>query len=110
MVSQDPCYITFVQHQTLMTKLLTSEQISDLCQAHCYRVIENMDMDDLVSYAVQMMYQSFDKNPGQNDTDVDMLIEDIWVAEGEDDDSTEEFISGIVGSELASEIVKTTQF
>jgi hypothetical protein len=109
-VSQDPCYITFVQHRTLMTKLLTSEQISDLCQAHCYRVIENMDMDDLVSYAVQMMYQSFDKNPGQNDTDVDMLIEDIWVAEGEDDDSTEEFISGIVGSELASEIVKTTQF
>ena len=89
---------------------LTPEQISDLCQAHCYRVIENMDMDDLVSYAVQMMYQSFDKNPGQNDTDVDMLIEDIWVAEGEDDDATSEFIAGIVGSDLADEIMKTTQF
>jgi hypothetical protein len=89
---------------------LTSEQIADLCQAHCYRVIDNMDMDDLVSYAVQMMYQSFDKNPGEGDTDVDMLIEDIWVAEGEDDDSTEEFIAGVVGSELAHQIVTQTQF
>ncbi len=89
---------------------LTTEQVSDLCQAHCYRVIENMDMDDLISYAVQMMYQSFDKNPGQNDTDLDMLIEDIWVAEGEDDDSTLEFIAGVVGDDLADEIMKTTQF
>ncbi len=89
---------------------LTSEQISDLCQAHCYRVIDNMDMDDLVSYAVQMMYQSFDKNPGQNDTDLAMLIEDIWVAEGEDDDSTQEFIAGVVGDELAEQIVSQTQF
>ena len=89
---------------------LTSEQVSDLLIAHCYRVIENMDMDDLVSYAVQMMSQSFDQNPGQGDTDVDMLIEDIWVAEGEDDDSTQEFIAGIVGNELAEEIVTTTQF
>ena len=89
---------------------LTSEQVSDLLIAHCYRVIENMDMYDLVSYAVQMMSQSFDQNPGQGDTDVDMLIEDIWVAEGEDDDSTQEFIAGVVGNELAEEIVKTTQF
>ncbi len=89
---------------------LTSEQISDLCQAHCYRVIDSMDMDDLVSYAVQMMYQSFDKNPGQNDTDLAMLIEDIWVAEGEDDDSTQEFIAGVVGDELAEQIVSQTQF
>jgi len=89
---------------------LTTEQISDLCQAHCYRVIDNMDMDDLVSYAVQMMYQSFDKNPGNGDTDVNMLIEDIWIAEGEDDDSTEEFIAGVVGSDLADEIMKNTQF
>jgi hypothetical protein len=89
---------------------LTSEQVKDLCQAHCYRVIDNMDMDDLFSYAVQMMYNSFDKNFGDGDTDVDMLIEDIWVAEGEDDDSTSEFIAGIVGSDLADEIVKTYQF
>ena len=89
---------------------LTSGQVSDLLTAHCYRVIENMDMDDLVSYAVQMMSQSFDKNPGQGDTDVDMLIEDIWVAEGEDEDSVQEFIAGVFGDELAEEIVKTTQF
>ena len=89
---------------------LTPSQVSDLLDAHCYRVIQNMDMDDLVSYAVQMMSQSFDQNPGQGDTDVDMLIEDIWVVEGEDDDSTLEFIAGVVGNELAEEIVKTTQF
>ena len=89
---------------------LTSQQINDLATAHCYRVIDNMDADDLFSYAMQMMLQSFDKNPGQGDTDVDMLIEDIWVAEGEDDDSTQEFIAGVVGNELAEEIVKNTQF
>jgi hypothetical protein len=89
---------------------LTSEQVSDLLTAHCNRVIDAMDMDDLVSYAVQMMMQSFDHNPGHGDTDVAMLIEDIWVAEGEDDDSTSEFIAGIVGNELADEIMKTTQF
>jgi hypothetical protein len=89
---------------------LTSEQVSDLLQDHCYRVINEMDADDLFSYAVQMMMQSFDQNPGQGDTDVAMLIEDIWVAEGEDDDSTQEFIAGVVGNELAEEIVKTTQF
>lgn len=87
---------------------LTTEQVEDLLVAHCNRVIDNMDMDDLVSYAVQMMMTSFDKNPG--DTDVAMLIEDIWVAEGEDDDSTQEFIAGVVGDDLAEEIVKTTQF
>jgi hypothetical protein len=89
---------------------LTSEQVSDLLQAHCYRVIDNMDADDLMSYAIQMMAQSFDQNPGQGDTDVPMLIQDIWIAEGEDDDSTLEFIAGIVGNDLADEIVKTTQF
>ena len=89
---------------------LTTEQVSDLLVAHCNRVIDAMDMDDLVSYAVQMMMQSFDQNPGQGDTDVPMLIEDIWVAEGEDDDSTQEFIAGVVGNDLAEEIVKTTQF
>ena len=93
-----------------MTSTLTSEQVSDLLQAHCYRVFDNMDADDLMSYAIQMMAQSFDKNPGQGDTDVEMLIEDIWVAEGEDDDSTSEFIAGVVGNETADEIMKTTQF
>ena len=89
---------------------LTSVQVFDLLRAHCYRVIVNMDSDDLMSYAIQMMAQSFDQNPGQGDIDVPMLIEDIWVAEGEDDDSTLEFITGVVGYDLAKEIVENTQF
>ena len=93
-----------------MTKLLSELQIQELVTAHCYRVLDAMDYDDLLSYAIQMMSSSFDKNPGQFDVDVDMLIEDIWVAEGEDDDSTLEFIAGVVGNDLADEIMKTTQF
>lgn len=92
------------------TKQLTSEQVSDLLYAHCYRVFDNMDADDLMSYAVQMMSQSFDQNPGQGDTDVEMLLEDIWVAEGEDLDSTSEFIAGVVGNDVADEIMKTHEF
>ena len=89
---------------------MTELQIQELLSAHCYRVLDNMDADDLFSYAMQMMSQSFDKNPGQFDVDVDMLIEDIWVAEGEDEDSTQEFIAGVVGNDIAEEIMKTTQF
>jgi hypothetical protein len=87
---------------------LTDEQISDLLIAHCHRVIENMNHDDLISYAIQMMAESFGASPEH--TDVPMLIEDIWVAEGEDEDSTQEFIAGIVGDELAEEIMNNTQF
>jgi protoporphyrinogen oxidase len=89
---------------------LTSEQVSNLLQEHCYRVIENMNHDDLMSYAMQMMMQSFDKSPGQGDTDVNMLIQDIFIAEDEDDDSVSEFIAGVVGNEIADEIIKTFQF
>lgn len=90
---------------------LTTQQLKDLCVAHCYRVIDNMDMDDLMSYAIQMMVQSFDKNPGQGDTDMDMLIEDIWIAESEDDDSLFEFIAGALNDEdIASQVVKSFQF
>ena len=69
-----------------------------------------MDSKDLMSYAIQMMTQSYDHTPGHGDTDVAMLIEDIWVAEGEDDDATSEFIAGVLGNEVADEIMKTTQF
>ena len=89
---------------------LTTEQVSELLTAHCYRVIDNMSSYDLFSYAMQMMMESFDKDPGQSNTDVPMLIEDIWVAEGEDEDSTQEFIAGVVGNDLAEETMKTTQF
>jgi Fe-S-cluster formation regulator IscX/YfhJ len=89
---------------------LTSKQVGDLLEAHCYRVIDNMNTDDLKSYAMQLMMQSFDKDPGQGNTDVSELINDIWVAEDEDEDSVSEFIAGIVGNDLADEIVKTNQF
>lgn len=74
--------------------MLTQEQINDLCQAHCYRVIDAMDADSLFSYAVQMMMTSFDQHPGQGDTDLDMLMTDIYTAEDEDEDSVYEFLVG----------------
>jgi hypothetical protein len=101
---------TLWESRTFLLMTLTSEQVSELLTAHCYRVIDNMSSDDLFSYAMQMMIQSFDQNPGQSDTDIAMLIEDIWVAEGEDEDSTQEFIAGVVGNDLAEETMKTTQF
>ncbi len=89
---------------------LTSEQISQLCQAHCYRVVSNMDMDTLVSYATQMMIDSFDKDPGCGSTDLNQVLTDIYIAEDSDDDSTSEFIAGVVGHDLADEIMKNYQF
>ena len=105
-------YSDIVQFFNTPPMTLTTDQIQELCQAHCYRVIDSMDADDLFSYAMQMMMQSFDKNPGQGDTDLDMLIEDIWVAEGEDEDSTTEFLIGTgIDPEVAEKLVnEETQF
>ena len=64
-----------------------------------------MNHDDLISYAVQMMYMSFEKNPGDGDIDVEMLVSDIYVAEDEDDDSVYEFVSGTVGEEIAEQVI-----
>lgn len=89
---------------------LTSEQIAELLEAHCYRVVDNMSSNDLFSYAVAMMKESFDQNPGQGDTNLQMLIEDILVAEDGDDDSASEFIAGVLGNEVADEIMESTQF
>jgi hypothetical protein len=89
--------------------LLNSEQIQDILTGNCYRVIDNMDHDDLVSYAMEMMMQSFDNHPGAGDVNVDMLIEDILTAEGEQDsedsDSTFEFINGVVNDNDLTESV-----
>jgi hypothetical protein len=74
---------------------LSDSQLKDLLAAHCYRVINNMNHNDLMGYAIQMMIGSFDVNPGQGDTDQTMLIEDILTAEGEDDDAAVEFITGV---------------
>jgi hypothetical protein len=71
---------------------LTTIQTHNLLMGHCYRVIENMNHDDLINYAVQMMAESFDKNPGMGDTDIPMLVSDIMTAEDEDEDSAHKFI------------------
>jgi hypothetical protein len=93
-----------------MTKLLSELQTQELLTAHCYSVLNKMDHEDLLSYAMQMMSQSFDKNPGQFDVDVDALIEDIWEAQGENEGATELFIANVVGHDIAEKIMETTQY
>jgi hypothetical protein len=78
---------------------IQSSEVYNLLTGHCYRVIDNMDHDDLISYAMQMMMQSFDKDPGQGNTDLSLLIADMLIAEGDDEDSVSEFISGAVDLE-----------
>lgn len=89
--------------------LLNFEQIQELLASHCYRVIDNMNHDDLVSYAMLMMMQSFDNHPGAGDVNIDNLIEDILTAEGEadseDSDSTFEFIDGVLNDRNLTESV-----
>jgi len=80
---------------------LTSDQIDNLLTDHCYRVLNNMNHDDLLNYAMQMMKESFDKNLGIGDTDVDMLMRDIFIAEDQDEDSVYEFL---IGSGIEDEI------
>ncbi len=87
---------------------LSSEQLQDLLTAHCRRVIDNMNHDDLISYAMGMMAQSFDSNPGMGDTNQAELITDILNAEGEDRDAAYEFIVGAgIDPERADELLST---
>lgn len=72
----------------------TEEQISSLVYSHCRRVIDNMNHDDIINYAIQMMIDSFDKDPGVGNTDVDRLLGDIYEAELGDLDSVSEFLEG----------------
>jgi len=57
------------------------------------------DHDDLIYYAMQMMMKSFDKDQGMGNTDLNMLIKDMLIAEGDDEDSVSEFISGAIDLE-----------
>ena len=82
---------------------LTSEQVDNLLTDHCYRVLNNMNHDDLLNCAMQMMKESFDVNPGMGDTDVDMLMRDIFIAEDDDEDSVYEFL---IGSGIEDEIAE----
>ena len=56
---------------------LTSEQLRKILEAHCKRKVQGMDINELRSYALNGLKESFDKNPGVGDTDEDLLVEDI---------------------------------
>lgn len=73
---------------------LTKEQISALVYDHCYRVVDGWDSDSIMAYAISMMMDSFDKDPGQGNTDLEALVEDIINHEGGDCDSAHEFLVG----------------
>jgi hypothetical protein len=100
-------YSDIVQFFDTQPMTLTTEQVSELLTAHCYRVIDNMDADTLFSYAMQMMMDSFSKNPGCFDIDEDALLEDILIAEDEDEDAAVEFLIGAgIEPELAEKLMK----
>lgn len=56
---------------------LTSEQLHKILDAHCKRKVQGMDINELRSYALNGLKESFDKNPGAGDTDEFLLMEDI---------------------------------
>jgi hypothetical protein len=84
---------------------LTADQLHNLLAAHCYRVITDMQHDDLIAYASTMMMQCFEIDPGQGNYDLEMLVADIYTAEGDDDDSAHEFIAGVLGDDLAHQLM-----
>lgn len=73
---------------------LSQEQISALVHDHCFRVVDGWDSDTLMTYAISMMMDSFDKDPGQGNTDLEALVEDIINHEGGDCDFAYEFLVG----------------
>lgn len=85
---------------------LNSDQLHNLLAAHCYRVINEMQHDDLIAYATQMMMQSFEIDPGQGNYDLPMLVADIYTAEGEEEDGAHEFIAGVLNDELADRLMQ----
>ena len=89
---------------------LTPEQLNNLLNGHCHRVLDNLNHDDLYNYALQMMKESYDKNPGCGDTSQEMLVADIFIAEDQDEDSVYEFLIGSgVEDEKAMSIVNNYQ-
>lgn len=86
---------------------LNPDQVNELLIAHCNRVIENMNHDDLLAYALDKMMESFDKDPGVGNTDQSMLISAIINAEGGDKDDAAEFICGVgVEGDVADKLVE----
>ena len=66
---------------------LSNTQIRALARDHAYRIVDNMSSGDLFDYAVEQIANSFD-------LDIDMLVSDIIVYEGEDCDAVGEFMIG----------------
>ena len=66
---------------------LTNTQIRDLARDHAYRVIDNMDADTLMAYAIDQLANSFD-------LDLDYIVQDIVDYEGGDLDAAREFMIG----------------
>jgi hypothetical protein len=66
---------------------LSNIQIRALARDHAYRIVDNMDSGDLFDYAVDQIANSFD-------LDIDMLVSDIIMYEGDDCDGAGEFMIG----------------
>ena len=79
--------------------------IPELLEAHCRRVLNSLNDDELYNYALTRMKESFDVNPGFGDTDVRLLVGDILKAEFGDSVSAKEFIVGAVGKEEAQQFI-----
>ncbi len=53
-----------------------------------------LNQEELYSYALNSMMNSYEKNPGYSDTDLNLLVRDIFKLEGNDVDSVSEFLTG----------------
>jgi hypothetical protein len=73
---------------------ISPEKIEEVLDQHSRRLLNNMTQEELYSFALQSMKQSFDQNPGVGDTDEQMLMSSIMQEEEYDDDSFSEFLTG----------------
>ena len=73
---------------------ISPEKIQEILEQHSRRLINNMSQEELYSFALQSMMQSFDQNPGVGDTDIKMLMSSIMQEEDYDVDSFSEFLTG----------------
>lgn len=73
---------------------ISPENLQIVLESHCRRVLDNMSQEELYSFALQSMMQSFDQNPGVGDTDIHLLGLSIMREEECDEDSVSEFLTG----------------
>jgi hypothetical protein len=87
---------------------ITAQQVNDLCESHCYRVLDDMGPDNVRFLACQAMINKFCDD--EDSIDLEKLVKDIYDIELEDKDSTIKFITNVVGNETLEEILKEVQF